>query len=208
MRRIGLFGGSFDPIHNGPLHLIETARHCLSLDEVILIPAYVSPFKQARHDMASSEDRLAMCQLAVQSLPFCHVDSFELERTEVSYTIYTVQQFQEIYLDAEIVLLVGSDMFLSFPKWYRWKEILQIVSLGVISRETDDLEKLEDQKIKLQKYGKIEVCQTSPFPISSTKIREKCKKHQDYACYLPEKVVQYIRMHRLYQMSEQKGEQS
>ena len=116
MQRIGLFGGSFNPIHNGHLHLVQTARESLGLDQVVLIPANVSPFKQQNPDMASGADRLAMCRLAAETLPFCTVDGCELERAGVSYTVDTVRLFRNRYPEAELVLLVGSDMFLSFPK--------------------------------------------------------------------------------------------
>lgn len=199
MRRIGLFGGSFNPIHNGHLHLIQTAQHCLRLEKVILIPAWVSPFKQQYGEMASAQDRLAMCRLAAQTLPYCSVDSFELERKDVSYTIYTVEYFHQKFPESELVLLMGSDMFLSFPQWYRWQGILKITSLGIVSRETDDWEKLEDQRDFIQQYGTSYLCQAQAYPISSTKIRENFKKNKDSSCYLPEKVVQYILSHQLYQ---------
>ena len=84
MQRIGLFGGSFNPIHNGHLHLAKAAKEGLGLDKVVLIPANVSPFKQDAPGMASGADRLAMCRLAAETLSFCEVDSCELERSGVS----------------------------------------------------------------------------------------------------------------------------
>ena len=100
MQRIGLFGGSFNPIHNGHLHLAQTARESLGLDQVVLIPANVSPFKQQNPDMASGADRLAMCRLAAETLPFCTVDGCELERAGVSYTVDTVRLFRNRYPEA------------------------------------------------------------------------------------------------------------
>lgn len=198
MQRIGLFGGSFNPVHNGHLHLAQTAKECLFLDEIVLIPARVSPFKQHRTDMAPAEDRLAMCRLAAEMLPYCTVDSCELERDGVSYTIDTVRQFRQKYPDAELVLLVGSDMFLSFHHWYCWQEILQMAALGVVSREADDRVVLETQQQFLLQYGKIFLCCAEVYTISSTKIRENRKNQIDFSCYLPEKVVQYILSHGLY----------
>lgn len=207
MQRIGLFGGSFNPIHLGHLHLAQTAMTCLGLDRLILIPTAVSPFKQQHPDMASPEDRLMMCRLAAETIPGCQVDDCELSRGGVSYTIDTVRHFRAQYPKAQLVLLLGSDMFLSFPKWRSWREILALAELGVVSREVDDRAILEQQKNKLQEYGSVSLCLAPPFPVSSTQIREKCKKHQDYSCYLPEKVVQYIRMHHLYQTSTKKGDE-
>ena len=155
MQRIGLFGGSFNPIHNGHLHLAQTARESLGLDQVVLIPANVSPFKQQNPDMASGADRLAMCRLAAETLPFCTVDGCELERAGVSYTVDTVRLFRNRYPEAELVLLVGSDMFLSFPKWHCWQEILEMAALGVVSRMDGDMAELEAQRAFLLQYGKI-----------------------------------------------------
>ena len=113
MQRIGLFGGSFNPIHNGHLHLVQTAKEGLGLSHVYLIPARVSPFKQAQTPAVSAEDRLAMCRLAAAEVPDCSVDACELEQARVSYTIYTVQEFHRRFPEAELVLLLGSDMFCS-----------------------------------------------------------------------------------------------
>ena len=139
MQRIGLFGGSFNPIHNGHLHLAQTARESLGLDQVVLIPANVSPFKQQNPDMASGADRLAMCRLAAETLPFCTVDGCELERAGVSYTVDTVRLFRNRYPEAELVLLVGSDMFLSFERWKSWQQILQQVTLCTAARSSGEL---------------------------------------------------------------------
>ncbi len=198
MQRIGLFGGSFNPIHNGHLHLAKAAKEGLGLDKVVLIPANVSPFKQDAPGMASGADRLAMCRLAAETLPFCEVDSCELERSGVSYTVDTVRLFRERYPEAELVLLVGSDMFLSFTWWHCWQEILEMAALGVVSRMTGDLEQLRRQQAFLLQYGKIFLCDVPVYTVSSTKIRENRKNHTDFSCYLPQKVVQYIVSHNLY----------
>ena len=198
MQRIGLFGGSFNPIHNGHLHLIQAAKECLSLDHVVLIPAAVSPFKQHHEDMASAADRLAMCRLAAEALSDCSMDSCELERNGVSYTVDTVRLYREQYPDAKLVLLVGSDMFLSFHRWHCWKEILNMAALGVVSRETDRQHMLEAQRQFLLQYGEIFLCRAAVYTISSTKIRENRRNQIDFSCYLPKKVVQYIVSHGLY----------
>lgn len=198
MQRIGLFGGSFNPIHNGHLHLAKAAKEGLELDRVVLIPANVSPFKQQQPDMASGADRLAMCRLAAEELPFCTVDSCELERSGVSYTVDTVRLFRQRYPNAELVLLVGSDMFLAFQHWHCWQEILQTAALGVVSRMDGDLAQLKAQQAFLLQYGKIFLCDAPVYTVSSTKIRENRKNHTDFSCYLPQKVVQYIVSHNLY----------
>ncbi len=198
MSRIGLFGGSFNPIHNGHLHLIESAKQELNLEKVVLIPAGISPFKQHMTGIASGAQRYDMCMLAVENLPYCFVDDCEIRRDGVSYTVDTVVYFRRQYPNAELVLLVGSDMFLSFQRWHRYKEILRNAGLAVVSREGDDTEALEAHRKILLQYGKIFLCHAQAYTISSTKIREIRKKGGDFSCYLPEKVVQYIISHKLY----------
>ncbi|WP_308539198.1 nicotinate (nicotinamide) nucleotide adenylyltransferase [uncultured Ruminococcus sp.] len=144
-----------------------------------------------------------MCRLAAETLPFCQVDSYELEQKTVSYSIYTVAHFRRKFPDAALVLLVGSDMFLSFCSWYRWQDILRNVALGVVSREADDQAALRRQQAFLMQYGKIFLCESPVYPISSTKIRENCKNAVDFSCYLPKKVVQYIISHDLYQSRQE-----
>ena len=139
-----------------------------------------------------------MCMLAVENLPYCFVDDCEIRRDGVSYTVDTVVYFRRQYPNAELVLLVGSDMFLSFQRWHRYKEILRNAGLAVVSREGDDTEALEAHRKILLQYGKIFLCHAQAYTISSTKIREIRKKGGDFSCYLPEKVVQYIISHKLY----------
>ncbi len=201
-KRIGLFGGSFNPIHNGHLHLLEVAKRRLGLESVILLPAAVSPFKQNAVDMASAQDRFTMCQLAAEALPYCTVDAFELERQGVSYSIYTAEHFHAQFPTAQLVWLMGSDMFLQFQNWFRWQDFLQLSALGVLARRDADRELLVHQKQKLSPYGDIFLCNAPVFAVSSTEIREKRKKNEDFSCYLPEKVVQYIISHRLYETEQ------
>ena len=122
MERIGLFGGSFHPIHNGHLHLAHTAMEQLHLQHVIFVPAYCSPFKQKSAYTVSDAHRLAMCRLAVAGEPAFSVSDYELNREQVSYTIDTISHFQEQNPEAAFVLLMGSDMLLQFDHWYRSEE--------------------------------------------------------------------------------------
>ena len=133
---------------------MQTAKEGLGLSHVYLIPARVSPFKQAQTPAVSAEDRLAMCRLAAAEVPDCSVDACELEQARVSYTIYTVQEFHRRFPEAELVLLLGSDMFLQFQNWHRWQEILELAALGVVSREKDDQQALLAQQQFLLQYGK------------------------------------------------------
>lgn len=199
MQRIGLLGGSFNPIHNGHLHLAKTAMQAFALDRVWFMPTYVSPFKQHAADVADGAHRLAMCRLATEGNPAFFVSDYELQQKTVSYTVHTITHLKTIFPDAQLVLLTGSDMLLRFTNWYQWQTILSFAELGVVARETDHHDLLQQTAVELSAYGKIALCCDTVFPVSSTEIREMLKKNQDCTCYLPENVVQYIVFHHLYE---------
>lgn len=195
--RIGLFGGSFNPPHLGHLHLADVLHRELDLDEVRLIPAKIPPHKSADH-YAPADDRLAMCQLMAENYPWLSVDDFELRQQQISYTYYTAMHFRDSYPDAELFLLVGSDMLTSFTQWFRWQEILSIVSLACIAREQQEFQSLIPYAENLRQSGKIFLVNADCFTISSTKIRDLLRKNQNCSCYLSQKIVKYIREKNLY----------
>lgn len=198
MRRIGIYGGSFDPVHKGHIHLARIAIECFELDEVIFIPARISPFKQGKSDVASAGDRLTMLRLAVDRERKMSVSDYELMQEGVSYTIYTVRHMKELYPYDRFVLLMGSDGLMSFNKWYCWQEIMTLCDIGCISRKYGDSKELEKQAEFLSKNGMVYVSCEDIFPVSSTEVRQLLKKGEDCSCYLPENVVQYILKHKLY----------
>ncbi len=138
--RIGLFGGSFNPIHNGHLHLMSAAKEQLQLEQVILLPARVSPFKQHQTDMVSAADRYAMCLLAVEDFSDCRLDDFELQQKGVSYSLFSARHFSTCFPNHQLIWLMGSDMFLQFQQWYHWEEFLEYAALGVLARGDADQE--------------------------------------------------------------------
>ena len=195
--RVGLFGGSFNPIHKGHIALAETMMKQLSLDRVILIPNGESPYKSSE-DYVSATERLQMCRLAVDNDPRFEVSSFETDRKGKSYSIYTAEYFRKKYPDDEFYWLMGSDMLLSFDKWYRYKDILKLVNIAAVTRTGCDSIQLMHVADTLKEYGNIIVAHHQPLVISSTEIRKMIKNNEDLSCYLNEKVVQYIKMNFLY----------
>jgi len=201
MRKIGIFGGSFNPPHLGHLHLAETVHDALGLDEVLLIPARKPPHKSDK-DYAPENHRLAMCRLFAQSHDWMKVEEFELHQKQVSYTYYTVNYLKEVYPEDELYLLIGSDMLLTFTEWHHWQAILKSVSLTCIARQDGEYQKLLACAENLRQFGKIFLVNTESFAVSSTKIRQMIQKNQNYSCYLPEKIVQYIIKENLYTGSD------
>lgn len=197
MAKIGLFGGSFNPIHNGHINLAVSVKNALKLDKVIFIPSGTAPHKSS-NEYASAEDRLEMCRLALEDYSDFEMSDYEIRRQGKSYTVYTVRHFKQLYPYDELVLMVGSDMLLTFDQWYEYREILEKVSLAAISRYGSDLNELYKMSEKLGLYGKIIVVNASAITISSTKIRKMIKNNEDLSCYLNGKVVKYIMLKNLY----------
>jgi nicotinate-nucleotide adenylyltransferase len=195
--RIGIFGGSFNPIHNGHIHLARAAAEEFGLEKIYLVPSRISPHKSS-DEYVSGEDRLAMLRLAVADDPLFVVSSYELSSDRVSYSIYTVEHFHRRHPEDELYLLVGSDMLLSFDRWYRYEDILSEVTLCVVSREQGDMKLLKKKAAELGRAGDIVISSSAPVVVSSTEVRKKIAKNKNFACYLNENVVQYIRSKGLY----------
>ena len=138
MERIGIFGGSFDPPHIGHIHAAKQAVEELELDKLLLIPAHIAPNKQGSPAAVTSAQRLQMLRIAAQEIPNGEVCDVELTREGVSYTYETVLQLRKRYPNAELVLLMGSDVFLKFDQWINWETIAQNASLGVFYRGGKD----------------------------------------------------------------------
>ena len=199
--RTGIYGGSFNPVHNGHIHLAQTAVREFSLDRLFLMPSKISPHRSS-DEYVSEKDRLEMLRLACADCEKLEVSDYELKIDRVSYSIYTVEHFREIYPEDELFLLVGSDMLLSFETWHRFEEILSKVTLCAVSRNDGDNDKLRKKAKELSKYGKILISESSALEVSSTDIRKKIEKNLDFTCYLNENVVQYIKLMGLYHYAE------
>lgn len=201
MKRMGLFGGSFNPIHNGHLHLVQSVQQALSLEGVLLMPTGEAPHKSSAA-YASAEDRLAMCRLAAEPFPWLSVSAYETRRIGKSYTVETLRYLTAQYPDAEWTLMIGSDMLLTLDKWREWKEITKMANICAVSRNTGDNAELQAYAETLMQQAEgaeITVLPVEALELSSTEIREKLQNREDTSCLLPENVVQYIEMHRLYQ---------
>lgn len=199
--KTGIFGGSFNPVHNGHIHLAESIMEELSLDRIFFVPSRISPHRSS-DEYVSGEDRLEMLRLACIGKKGLEVCDYELKSDRVSYSIYTVEYFRRRFPDDELFLLVGSDMLLSFDKWFRFEDILSVAGLAVVSRETGDRRGLEEKAAELSKFGRIFLSNSAPILASSTEIRKNIVKNNNWTCYLDKNVVQYIMLNNLYFQSK------
>ena len=197
MERIGIFGGSFDPPHIGHIQSVKQAAQVLKLDRVLLIPAGMPPHKTGC--FVSGQDRLNMVRLAVAGDPAIQVSDLEIARGGTSYTYETVATVRQQYPNAEIFLLMGSDMFLSFHTWKHPEKILGNAALGVFYRgDKGERPNVEAKKAEMEAEGhRIELIENDVVEISSTQMRRMLAFHCADA-FLPNGVGDYIRENRLY----------
>lgn len=204
MKEYGLFGGSFNPIHNGHLHLAKSVYRTLELDHVVLMPSGEAPHKDCS-EYAPAADRLEMCRLAAEKFDWMSVSDDEIRKMGKSYTVETLRDLRERFPDVHWTLMIGSDMLLTFDQWYCWQEILQMARVCAVSREVGDLPALREKAEQLKTAADgtdIVVLSVRAFPLSSTQIRENLKKNVISSCVLPKNVVQYIRLNGLYRPTE------
>ncbi len=201
MARIGIFGGSFHPPHLGHILAAREFQRKLALDTLLLIPAGDPPHKTI--GKIPAEHRLEMTRLAARDLENVQVLDLELRREGRSYTADTVEALRAQYPDDELFLLMGTDMFYTFGKWYQPERIAREATLAVVHRDWDKEEKLRNQaaELKAQLGAKIEFVENQFLPYSSTSIRAMlafgCGAH-----YLAPQVLDYIRENKLYLQGE------
>lgn len=194
LKRIGLLGGSFDPIHKAHVALALAAFEQLKLDQVQLLPA-AQPWQRNTLG-ASTEDRLAMAELAAQDHPALHVNPVEILRGGPTYTIDTVR---DLPAGTQYYWILGSDQLHNFCSWNDWQEILEYVELAVAQRPGSTLETpraLQTELNRLQR--RLHQIDFLPMSISATEIRERVQRGDNISTLVPEEVAQYIDKKRLY----------
>ncbi|MCQ2548142.1 MAG: nicotinate-nucleotide adenylyltransferase [Clostridia bacterium] len=200
MKKIGILGGSFDPIHNGHINIAVNALIKRNLDFVCFMPTKKNPFKAGK-DQASDEDRLAMLKAAIgQNTSFCIIDD-ELKDKNVSYTYNTMENLSKNYVGCHLYFIIGSDSLMSMEKWYRGEDLLKNFSFIVALRPGQTYEELENKVNELvEKYdADIDLMEMDVLDdSSSTEIRELLKNGGDISYMVPPKVKEYIYEHGLY----------
>lgn len=205
MKTIGLFGGTFDPVHLGHRYILEAALNAVDFEKVIVMPAKIPPHKSIS-GCSEETQRFEMCRLAFSDLDRVEVSDYELTRTGKSYSYYTVCHIKEQYPDHRICFIMGSDQLLTFDQWFRYKDILSMATIVSISRDDDISEaQLKEYAAELTRdNGEVITINVKPFEMSSTEIRENIKNNIDCSCYLDKNVVKYILDNGLYKNSKSK----
>ena len=183
--RIGIYGGTFNPVHHGHLILARQALEEFKLDRLVFVPAAESPFKIQNHS-APAGDRLAMLRLAIAGEDRFSVDALEIERGGISYSIDTVKMFRNRDPGAELFFLVGEDNADRLTEWHRFEELKKLVYFVVLSRSED---------FQSPDYPVVQ----RRIEISSTEIRNRVANQESITYLVPESVKHYIEQHQLYQ---------
>lgn len=191
--RIGIFGGSFDPIHIGHLVSAQDACEQLKLASLLFMPTATSPLRDAPH-RASAEARLTMIRLALEDDPRFEVSDLEIRRGGVSYTIETVRDFQKTRPSASPVWIIGEDQVGNLPQWRDIEELARLAEFACLRRPgytgahaAPDIPRL---RLHLVRSHRIE--------ISSTEIRSRIREKRSIRFFLPEPVIDYINTNNLY----------
>ncbi len=207
-RRIGLLGGTFDPVHAGHLALARAALEHLALDELRFVPTGRSWQKERAG--ADAAQRIEMLRIAIAGLPHTSIDERETRRTGASYTIDTLIELRdELGTEPALVLLLGSDQLRNLPTWHRWDELLRHAHLGVVRRAEDTLEALDARMQVLvdthrsdvlpdAPAGSIVLVPMPPTSVSGTGLRERIARGERPDELLPAGVLDYIERNRLY----------
>ncbi|MFD1425609.1 nicotinate-nucleotide adenylyltransferase [Kroppenstedtia sanguinis] len=194
-KKIGIYGGTFDPIHIGHLMMAEQARQAVGLEEVWFVPASTPPHK--RDVSASAKDRLAMVERAVADHPSFRVSRAEMDRSGPSYTVDTVRLLCQEQPDTRFFLIMGADMVLDLPRWVRIEEILASVEVIGLMRVGV---KLDRRRIPDHIKNRVTWVREGVWVnLSSTWIRERVAAGGSVRYFVPESVRQYMEEHRLYE---------
>jgi len=193
--RVGLLGGSFDPIHRAHIELAKTALTVLDLDQVQLLPAR-QPWQKLDLS-ASAEDRLAMIKIAIDKIEGLAVNTIELDRAGKTYTLDTLH---ELPSNQEYFWIMGADQLQNFPTWHQWRDIAKLVTLAVAQRPGSKfaIPQLLQEQIDAGQ-ARVQTIDFEPMDISSSQLRLTLQTRQTSAQWLDPAVADYITKKRLYQ---------
>ena len=225
--KIGLFGGTFNPIHSGHIRAAEIVQKKLSLEKILFIPSYIPPHKDSE-EIASPSHRLRMVELALQSHSHFVPSSIEVDAEEKSYSVITLGKIKKLYPNTQVFFILGIDAFLEIDTWKNYDKVLEQCFFAVISRPGfrlkdakralkeipgEDICELSESEIldddKLLSY-RIFLVQLDALDIASTDIRKRVKRGESIKTMVPDEVEAYIKENNLYQseaMTEEKPKQ-
>lgn len=199
LKKTGVLGGTFNPIHTGHLVIAENARDEFKLDEVLIMPAHIPPHKRTAH-ILDDDVRMEMIEKAVEGIDYFVPCDYEIRRKGVSYTSDTLTSLRDLYPDRELYLIMGADSLMNIESWHCPEIIFKSAHLLAAARDEANQRLLEAQADRLaQLYGaSVYVLSVPKMEISSTMIRERVRMSRTIRYFVPETVRKYIEDHHLY----------
>lgn len=196
--KIGIFGGSFNPVHFGHLQIANFFIDEKLVDEIYFVPNFLNPLKKTDSEWIEPHHKLKMLQLALQTLKNSskfHINTFEIDQPQKSYTLHTLRYFRKKFPNTQLFFICGDDILNNIDRWYNLEEVLSLCSFLVYNRSLQPL--IKNPRIK--KYSKNFIFTQAPFyEISSNKIRSSIQKNEGVNSLTPSKVVDYILKEKLY----------
>ncbi|WP_306480137.1 nicotinate-nucleotide adenylyltransferase [Mediterraneibacter sp.] len=202
--KIGIMGGTFDPIHIGHLLLAEFAYEDFGLDEIWFLPNGNPPHKKTDETEKALAHRIKMVELAICDVPHFRMDLSEAETDKHSYTYSTMREFNLKYPDCEFYFILGADSLFAIEEWRYFREIFPTCTILAAMRDDKDVRTMQEQISYLkEQYGaKIELLRAPLLEISSTTIRKRAAMGQSIRYIVPDAVSDYIKKHDLYRTDE------
>lgn len=198
--RIGIFGGTFNPPHKGHKKLALEIKKKADLDSILIIPTFTPPHKEGK-DLASGEHRIRMCEMMFAE-EFFTVSDMEINRQGKSFTYDTLLELKRKFPDDELFLIIGSDMLLSFHTWFRYEDILSMVTLCVATREDkvayDELITYSEKVLRLTE-SEIIIADIEPYECSSTDVRNQLSLGSDVSIMTGREIFDYVRLNLIYE---------
>ncbi|MBR4085256.1 MAG: nicotinate-nucleotide adenylyltransferase [Lachnospiraceae bacterium] len=199
-KRIGILGGTFNPVHIGHLFMAEHARTEMNLDMIMFIPTGV-PYMKNNREILPSHIRMEMLEMSITSNPFFVTSDMEIKREGNTYTYETLEELKRLYPEAELFFLVGADCLFTIHKWYQPQRIFNKCTLLAANRNDFPQNELNLQKQHLEKqfHAKVELLNIPQMDISSTKVRENIKEGKSIRYLVTDSVHDYILQNNYYQ---------